>query len=504
MKINHLTINNIKFHKNLDINFSKNNCLIYGENGTGKSSIYSALYSVFKIYFRNKNFDFSKYKNNSTDEDIYIKVNLDNEELVLPNSNYNLPDSIDRDNYKTIYFANQDLLESIISHSDNFYINLYDNLKKYSSDLSSYCEKFDQINNTITSENYSTHNELRKENIESFEEYLAHLKSLSNSIIKDNLKENFEIDFEYEWGISDTLNDYKYPTPEVKLRIDNRDNLKTNFNEAKLKLVSISIYFAIIMFQEEDSNSIKLLVLDDFLTSLDMANRKYIMEYIFENFSNYQKIILTHNLQFYNLIIRALKNRKEYDTDWEIKNIFISNYLSPPESKIVSKNENYIIKAEEKLLEGEYHICGNYLRKEFERITSEFEQKLELGKASELQVIIDSIKSSDDDYYYIKPYEYFKCLKKLFKDFKEVINNGDSDPIKVSKCRTLIGGFSQTLIDYERELEKLKEVINKIEFYKNIAFNPSSHSDEEIEFYRKELEDSKALLISLNDIFDSI
>ena len=504
MKINHVTINNIKFHKNLDINFSKKNCLIYGENGTGKSSIYTALYSVFKVYFRNKDFNFNKYKNNSTNEDIYIKVNLDEDELVLPNSNYNLPNTIDRDNYKTIYFANQDLLESIISHSDNFYINLYDNLKKYSSELNDYCEKFDSINNTITSENYSILNNLRKKNIESFEEYLNQVKSLSNSIIRDNLKENFEIDFKYEWGISDTLNDYKYPKPEIKLRIDNIDNLKTNFNEAKLKLVSISIYFAIIMIQEDNNNSIKLLVLDDFLTSLDMANRKYIMEYIFENFANYQKIILTHNLQFYNLIIRALKNRKEYDTNWEIKNIFISNYLSPSESKIVSKDENYITKAEEKLQEGEYHICGNYLRKEFERITSEFDQKLELGKTSELQATINTIKSSEDDYYYIKPYEYFKNLKKLFKDFKEVINNGDSDIIKVSKCKTLMVGFSQTLIDYERELIKLKEVINKIEFYKNIAFNPSSHSDEEIEFYRKELQDSKALLVSLNEIFDSI
>ena len=51
MKIKEVELKYFKFHQNLNINFDlENDCknmLIYGENGTGKSSIYEALYSNF-------------------------------------------------------------------------------------------------------------------------------------------------------------------------------------------------------------------------------------------------------------------------------------------------------------------------------------------------------------------------------------------------------------------------------------------------------------------------
>ena len=102
---------------------------------------------------------------------------------------------------------------------------------------------------------------------------------------------------------------------------NDKDDFKNHFNEAKLKLISIAIYFALAKKYETDSE-LKLLVLDDFLTSLDMANRKLIMQYILENFEEYQKIILTHNLQFSNLIIELLKMRDE-EKEWDIKIYFL-------------------------------------------------------------------------------------------------------------------------------------------------------------------------------------
>jgi DNA repair exonuclease SbcCD ATPase subunit len=47
MKIKNITIKNYKFHHNLNFKITKENCLIYGENGTGKSSIYEAIKSNF-------------------------------------------------------------------------------------------------------------------------------------------------------------------------------------------------------------------------------------------------------------------------------------------------------------------------------------------------------------------------------------------------------------------------------------------------------------------------
>jgi recombinational DNA repair ATPase RecF len=54
MKIKKIIIENFKFHHHLEFEIrNNNNCLIYGENGSGKSSIYEALYSNF-YYYKNK------------------------------------------------------------------------------------------------------------------------------------------------------------------------------------------------------------------------------------------------------------------------------------------------------------------------------------------------------------------------------------------------------------------------------------------------------------------
>ena len=47
MKIQKIHIKYFKAYEDFSIDFNKNNCLIYGENGTGKSSLYEALHSIF-------------------------------------------------------------------------------------------------------------------------------------------------------------------------------------------------------------------------------------------------------------------------------------------------------------------------------------------------------------------------------------------------------------------------------------------------------------------------
>ncbi len=54
MKIKNIAIKNFKFHHDLKFSLDEKSTLIYGENGTGKSSIYDALYSNF-YYYKNKN-----------------------------------------------------------------------------------------------------------------------------------------------------------------------------------------------------------------------------------------------------------------------------------------------------------------------------------------------------------------------------------------------------------------------------------------------------------------
>ena len=77
-------------------------------------------------------------------------------------------------------------------------------------------------------------------------------------------------------------------------------------NEAKLTQLALSVRFAASMVNLHDSD-LKLLVLDDLLVSLDMDNRMKVVEILLSpTFTNYQKIILTHDLGFFEEFRRVI------------------------------------------------------------------------------------------------------------------------------------------------------------------------------------------------------
>lgn len=70
-------------------------------------------------------------------------------------------------------------------------------------------------------------------------------------------------------------------------------------NEAKLTQLALSVRFAASRVNLHDSD-LKLLVLDDLLVSLDMSNRMKVVELLLsDEFSGYQKVVLTHDLGFF-------------------------------------------------------------------------------------------------------------------------------------------------------------------------------------------------------------
>jgi len=279
--------------------------------------------------------------------------------------------------------------------------------------------------------------------------------------------------------------------------------LEAHFNEGRLKLISIAIYFALAKEYELDS-SIKLLVLDDFLTSLDMANRKLIIRYILDDFAEYQKIILTHNIQFFNLIIKLLNMREEKEA-WDIKNIFLFEKDKKESADINNKDNSYLQSSRKQLLLGEYHISGNYARKEFERIINEFKQILEIGKMEQLNSILEILKStSKEDKFYKKPFLVISKLNTRFLNILNILESTQNVHEALGKIKYETKEIKNFLETEKCELLNLKELLTKTEFYKNILFNPTSHSNENIEVYRKECINSIKLLEKLNEILNQL
>ena len=78
-KINKLTHKNFKFfYDEFPLKFERKNVLIYGENGSGKSSIYWALYTFLQSVFKNDVSQIKKYFDQKHDQNLVNRFAPDN------------------------------------------------------------------------------------------------------------------------------------------------------------------------------------------------------------------------------------------------------------------------------------------------------------------------------------------------------------------------------------------------------------------------------------------
>jgi len=483
MKINKVELQNFKCHEKLSFEINSKNCLVYGENGSGKSSIYWALYSVFKVHYRNANFNYEDFKQRNANSDLSCKVTFDND------SSVNIPardNSIDTGTSKTIYFANQNLLGEISCHKeDQFYDVLDNHFSKYFHTLQTYQKSYKKLKSTFDSEKETPKERKEKFNLLNpcFEAYINNLKEKVNVILKEDFHESFNIDWEYT--PSEYIDEaHTVKSPKITLLIDGQENLQ-QFNEAKLKLVAVAIYFALIKLEENSESTLKLLVLDDFLTSLDMANRHYIIEYLFKEFNFYQIILFTHNLHFYNLILDWLTNENKQN-EWDVKNIYLRRNKGVEESVIYDEKADYLEKAQESLDENKLSECGNLIRKEFERIVHELEKKYQLGDKEACNTIVNRIKNNQPIYD-----DSDALLQTILKKIKNCKNTDET-------CKTLT--------EIEKQItgtsKKLKKSFKDLVFLKKILMNPSSHDSPNAEGHVKEYRHCLTILKKLCELMD--
>jgi energy-coupling factor transporter ATP-binding protein EcfA2 len=103
---------------------------------------------------------------------------------------------------------------------------------------------------------------------------------------------------------------------EVKLNGSRLQKPQSFLNEAKLTQLALSVRFGATLAHLHDS-PMKLLVLDDLLISLDMNNRMKVVDIILsDTFAEHQKIILTHDLGFFNEFRRRIGASH---TDWSFQ-----------------------------------------------------------------------------------------------------------------------------------------------------------------------------------------
>ena len=121
----------------------------------------------------------------------------------------------------------------------------------------------------------------------------------------------------------------------------------------------------------------KLIVLDDFITSLDIANRTFLIKYLIETFNKnkFQLIILTHNLEFFNLVKFILEEKITVNGNtWLFYQLYeINNCIELSNIQPISF-ENI-----EKEIINHPDIAGNLIRKKFENVIHSLAKDLILG-----------------------------------------------------------------------------------------------------------------------------
>lgn len=102
---------------------------------------------------------------------------------------------------------------------------------------------------------------------------------------------------------------FKKPVIEFGIQIDGKTVTRPQsfLNEAKMTQLALAVRLASSLVNLHESD-LKLLVLDDLLVSLDMSNRMKVVEILLTDtaFANYQKVILTHDYGFFREFARTI------------------------------------------------------------------------------------------------------------------------------------------------------------------------------------------------------
>lgn len=255
------------------------------------------------------------------------------------------------------------------------------------------------------------------------------------------------------------------------------------FNEAIINLVQLLIWFSSVQLIE-DMNKRRIIVLDDFITSLDAANRAYMMRYLLKTFSTEQLIILTHDYSLFNLTVFLIEHVYYSKDKWN-------------QYKLYRMGDSHCLELIKKISVNElrtelrnattYDNIGNKVRKCFEQRLYDLAAELSVGQLEKTSNIIDCIGKGKNVYYKSKI-----NLSDLVADIESMLPTIPDLAIR----QTFIDKIDEFKIP---EAQKLKETVKLLCFYQKITMHPTSHGFIGVSHYNeKDVEECIKLLDQLD------
>lgn len=131
------------------------------------------------------------------------------------------------------------------------------------------------------------------------------------------------------------------------------------------KLTAIALAVRFAAMTTNVVTSGSFLALDDMLISLDMSNRAKVVDFLLKISNKYKIYLFTHDKMFFEYFKH--KTKKNQDA-WVYKEIYMDYDKTP----YIRNSEDYLGQAEHYIKQHEYEIAGNFLRKAAELLCKNF------------------------------------------------------------------------------------------------------------------------------------
>lgn len=417
-RITKLEISNFRaFFDSYKIELNKGeNLLIYGENGSGKSSLFKSV-SNFLSSSQDTAFPYIRHHNKDT-EDGNVIFTFNDYDPVLNVITPKLGEVItfgtasvttDTEQFLrtaelTKGFLDYRILLAVYNHSEaqpNLFKLIVEILLKEFIPIGAthpMGKRFVELKNRVTqARNRKTH--IYQNGVSEMAVYETLLRTVLDGVFL-KLNEFLTVYFDLSITVSYSLtpfvapaNNWRHIPTELRLVLMLNGKFVTHqsdyLNEARLSALAICLYLAILK-QNPQQIDYKVLFLDDVFIGLDLTNRLPILDIIKNEFSEYQVFISTYDRHLYELAKRKFET--ETPGKWKAVELYVGKDLInnlPVDRPILVVGESHFEKATQYLhdrIKPDYPASANYLRKALEELIQAYIPKWETVDAENTQL----------------------------------------------------------------------------------------------------------------------
>jgi len=465
-----------------EFNLDGKNLLVYGENGSGKSSIFHALNGFFSLKPARTLLNQKNVFSAQPDTTCKVEVIFTNDDKPIEWNSSKHPCATDlsrpASGWYHFFFRGADarvlltalrgsfldyrsLLDTNYKHGGNK-INLFDiAVERLLSDFPvpvaggtsrTIGELWQAVEQAKPEKHTKTAlakvNQACADFNNGFNQALAELHPLVGALLGDLIGADVTIAPFVFGGITYAVAHYKRDrviagrslTLNVSYRTRALATPQNFLNEARLSALALAIYLAgrLACTPTATADALKLLVLDDVLIGLDHSNRLPVLDVLDSRFSDWQTVLLTHDRNWFDLARSHLP-----EGGWKCVEIYEGDSAATAPMPIVRPVQNrpalaLLEKAKELIKTSYVEAAANYARQSFE---------LGVRSACELKGIN-------------MPYRVYPKTSKPPLQAQDFLNR--------LKTWRVTGGVKQA--DWDVAIKRLEEL-------KNVVMNPYSHPD---------------------------